>query len=263
MQIDEIKEHEEGEEDFNLENTETGDTHEEKDTGGKPQFRFKSKKLIIIPIILVMVALAFIIKGLFFKPQTIKLSSFQSKPIINKSGKFLISDLSETSGNNISPSGKNLSKNAVKPVLRNRNSEPQRNKAARHKRINRASTNTQGAASNFTFKVPAISSESMKSVLKFNTEINKLKEQAQIAQLRQQIKTLANSSTIAGGINPGNPNNVSLVGISKNQAIVKFGKTDVTMSVGSSYDGYTCLMIKNTGIVLEKGNKAINLNFSM
>ena len=103
----------------------------------------------------------------------------------------------------------------------------------------------------------------MKSVLKFNTEINKLKEQAQIAQLRQQIKTLANSSTIAGGINPGNPNNVSLVGISKNQAIVKFGKTDVTMSVGSSYDGYTCLMIKNTGIVLEKGNKAINLNFSM
>ncbi len=175
----------------------------------------------------------------------------------------MISDLSKPSGDNISPSDKNLSKNAVKPARSNRNSEPQRNIPARHKRINGAPTNTQKAASNFAFKVPPISSESMKSVLKFNTEINKLKEQAQIAQLRQQIKTLTNSSSIAGAINSGNPNNVSLVGISKNQAIVKFGKTDVTMSVGGSYDGYTCLMIKNTGIVLEKGNKAINLNFSM
>lgn len=73
MQIDEIKEHEEAEEDFDLKNTETGDTHEEKDTARKPQFRFKSKKLIIISIVLVMAGLVFIIKGLFFKPQTIKL----------------------------------------------------------------------------------------------------------------------------------------------------------------------------------------------
>lgn len=208
----------------------------------------KNKKLIIITaVVLIIFTAAVFIKQTLFKssPHIIrpnrlifKSKTLNPKPVnfLNKRGTFNI------------PVKKERKKAGKEPV-----------KQSDHKRIQKISKKVMKP----TVYVPPVPIENMKSMLKFNTEINKLKEQAQIAQLRQQIKTLTNSPVAgAGAVNSGNMN-LSLVGISKNQAIVEFGKTDVTMSVGSSYDGYTCLMIKNTGIVLEKGAKAINLNFSM
>ncbi len=258
MKIDEIDE-----KDFknNGENEEISmENKEEPAARRKPKINFKSKKLIAVPIILIIAAVFIFIAKQFLKPaqEIIKPnivfpSKAQQEPLVNKSSKF--SFLTDKSSKSINPLVKNL-KVGANFVRTNKYPE-------RQKKVSKVKTKPAKENSQVVFKVPAISLESMKSELKFNTEINKLKEQAQIAQLRQQIKTLTNSSTIAGGINQGNSNNVSLVGISKNQAIVKFGKTDVTMSVGSSYYGYTCLMIKNTSVVLEKGNKAINLNLSM
>ena len=261
MKIDEIdekdfKNNEENEE-INMENK------EEPVARRKPKFNFKSKKLIAVPIILIISAVFIFIAKQFLKPaqEIIKPnitfpSKAQQEPLVNKSSKF--SFLTDKSSKSINPPVKNL-KLGANFVRTNKYSE-------RQKKVNKVRIKSAKENSQVVFKVPPISLESMKSELKFNTEINKLKEQAQIAQLKQQIKTLTNSSTIAGiagGINQGNSNNISLVGISKNKAMVKFGKTDVTMSVGSNYYGYTCLMIKNTGVVLEKGNKAINLNLSM
>ena len=255
MKIDEIDEKDfKDNEEIDMENK------EEPAARRKPKFNFKSKKLIAVPIILIIVAVFIFIAKQFLKPapEIIKPNiafpaKAQQEPLINKSSKF--SFLTDKSSKSINPPVKNL-KVGANFVRTNKYSE-------RQKKVSKVKTKPAKENPQIAFKVPPISLESMKSELKFNTEINKLKEQAQIAQLKQQIKTLTNSSTIAGGINQGNSNNISLVGISKNKAMVKFGKTDVTMSVGSNYYGYTCLMIKNTGVVLEKGNKAINLNLSM
>jgi hypothetical protein len=110
--------------------------------------------------------------------------------------------------------------------------------------------------------IPTVSPEKIKGMLKLNAEINKLNEEAKVAQLKQEIKNLNKiPGSFGGGAAAGS--DISLEAISKGAAIVNFGKKDVTMRVGMSYGGYKCLTIKENGVVLKKNNKIINLSLSI
>ena len=108
-------------------------------------------------------------------------------------------------------------------------------------------------------QAPVIS-KNMRRMLKFNNTINKLKEEAKIASLNQQIKSLSRTGIAGvGGIAPA----ISLIGISKNLALLRFGKKDISMKTGGYYDGYRCLLINKSSVVLEKNNRTIHLNLSL
>jgi len=111
-------------------------------------------------------------------------------------------------------------------------------------------------------KVPALPIAHIKNMLKFNSEIGRLKEQVKIAQLESQIKTLKNTA-VPGGAAAQNSNSITLIALTKNTALISFGKAQVTMKVGMSYGGYRCLMIAPDSVTLERGGRTINLSLSM
>lgn len=217
------------------------ESSEEPKTFNKLKF-FKNKKIIILAGIIIIAILGlFIIKQLFLQPPPDNIifskKLLQTKPVIDKT-------------NNFSSTIKELSKKS-----------PTVSKTKRNKK-NLILSNVKKINKNVTaFKVPSISAASMKSMLKFNAEVNQLKQEAQIAQLKQQIKSLNKQ----GFNSPGGAQaqSVSLIAITKNTALIAFGKQNVSMTVGMKYGGYTCLMIKNNSVVLERNNRTINLSLSV
>jgi hypothetical protein len=113
--------------------------------------------------------------------------------------------------------------------------------------------------------VPAIPlniKEHIKHMLKYNSEVNVLKEQVKIAQLESEIKNLSHSGNLPGSANSG-ASSIKLIAIGRNTALVGFGKTNITMKVGTTYYGYKCLMITSDSVTLEKNSKVINLSLGM
>ena len=199
----------------------------------------KKSVITVAGVILALILIAIAAKGLLFK-QPKKISIFGKMPgyVINKSSKF--------------PS---LSKPMPKTHTIKKQIAPQ---AILPKKV-KVAKKVKAQAPVKAVQMPVIS-ENMKRMLKFNNTINKLKEEAKIAQLNQQIKSLSRTGvTGAGGIAPA----ISLIGISKNLAILKFGKKDISMKVGSYYSGYRCLLINKSSVVLEKNNRTVHLNLSL
>lgn len=112
---------------------------------------------------------------------------------------------------------------------------------------------------------PALPQGNIKDMLKFNAEINKLSEEAKIARLKRQIKNLRRvpPGSLDGISGNANEPNMHLVAVTKNTAIIAFGKRNVLMRTGMKYAGYECLMINKNGVALEKNNIVINLSLSM
>lgn len=227
------------------------ESFEESQTFNKPKF-FKNKKIIIFAGVVITAILAlFIIKQIFLPPPPNNIifpkKLLQTKPVINKTSNFLstVKELSQKTGKSIKSTvpivkkTKRNKKNLIKPNV---------------KTINK---------NDIAFKVPSISTESMKSMLKFNAEINTLTQKAKIAQLKQQIKTLNKQGFNSPGPGESQAQSVSLIAITKNTALIAFGKQNVSMTVGMKYGGYTCLMIKNNSVVLERNNRTINLSLSV
>ena len=187
---------------------------------------------IIIALILIVIAA----KGLLFK-QPKKISIFGKMGyVINKSSKF--PSLSMTKPHTIK---KQIAPPAILPK--------------------KVAKKVKALAPVKAAQLPVIS-ENMRRMLKFNNTINKLKEEAKIAALNQQIKSLSRTGVTGAGGSSIN-GTISLIGISKNLAILKFGKKDISMKVGSYYSGYRCLLINKSSVVLEKNNRTVHLNLSL
>jgi hypothetical protein len=224
-----------------------------------------NKKLIIIISVVVVVVAAglFALKTFLFKPK--KNNGFLhlnnaavSRPIINNSPAFKSFAKKTT-----------LSKTAVPTVKTfNKQSNSADNKAAAQSKAITANNN-KAAGQNKALAISEMSAgapKKIKYMLKLNAEINKLNEEAKVAQLKQEIKNLnkiPGGVGGVGGVNNAAASSISLVAISKGAAIVNFGKKNVAMRVGMSYGGYKCLLISSTGIALEKNNKVINLSLSI
>ena len=220
----------------------------------KRRSKFKSKKLIIIAASgVVLTALIFGLKGVFFKKEPdIRHTLFpikQTKPIIDKSPLFP------------AISNKPVQTKPV-PASDSITSEDLKTDNAAVKKTNSVKNNKIGNASKAPIvpALPPMSLKSIKQMMKFNTRINELGEKVKIARLEQEIKSLNHSG---GGINNTSLSNISLVAVTKNSAIIAFGKNDVSMTVGMKYAGYECLMINAKGVALEKNNRVINLSLSM
>ncbi len=115
--------------------------------------------------------------------------------------------------------------------------------------------------------MPAPSQENIKDMLKYNAEINRLSEEAKIAQLKQQIKNLyirgGNGSGAYGAYRNIAGTDISLVAATKNTAVIAFGKKNILMRAGMKYAGYECLAINQNGVALEKNDRVINLSLGM
>ncbi len=193
---------------------------------------------IIIALILIAVAA----KGLLFKKPK-KISIFGKMPgyVINKSSKFpsLSKPMPKT--------------HTIKKQIAPQAILPKKVKVAKKVKLKTQILPVKAA------QAPVIS-KNMRRMLKFNNTINKLKEEAKIASLNQQIKSLSRTGIAGvGGIAPA----ISLIGISKNLALLRFGKKDISMKTGGYYDGYRCLLINKSSVVLEKNNRTIHLNLSL
>ena len=208
----------------------------------KKKLNLNKKSVITVAgVILALILIAIAAKGLLFK-QPKKISIFGKMPgyVINKSSKF--------------PS---LSKPMPKTHTIKKQIAPQ---AILPKKV-KVAKKVKAQAPVKAVQMPVIS-ENMKRMLKFNNTINKLKEEAKIAQLNQQIKSLSRTGVTGAGGSSIN-GTISLIGISKNLAILKFGKKDISMKVGSYYSGYRCLLINKSSVVLEKNNRTVHLNLSL
>ena len=230
---------------------------ENRDTVLSPKRRskFKYKKLIIIAASgFILIALIFVLKAVFFKKgPRIRQALFplkQTKPIIDKSSLFP------------AISSKPVQTKPV-PASDSIASEDLKTDNAAVKKTNLVKNNKIGNPSKALIvpALPPMSLKSIKQMMKFNSRINELREKVKIARLEQEIKSL--NQTGAGGINNASISNISLLAVTKDSAIIAFGKNDVSMTVGMKYTGYECLMINSKGVALEKNNRVINLSLSM
>jgi len=243
MHIDEIPEQEIQEQDnmsFNNENIKPP----------KPAKKTFNKKMFLAAgaLIVLLIAGFIIIKKVFApKPAIPRFGRMlQTKPIINNAPPALLLD--KSSPKTTVPAGKpkDISKKDI-------SKEP----VNVQKQIAKQNTNSEPV-----LKVPALPIAHIKNMLKFNSEIGRLKEQVKIAQLESQIKTLKNTA-VPGGAAAQNSNSITLIALTKNTALISFGKAQVTMKVGMSYGGYRCLMIAPDSVTLERGGSTINLSLSM
>jgi hypothetical protein len=223
------------------------------------KFKFKNKKLIIIIASgFILVALFFVLKGVFFKKgprirqanfsflkkKSLKQTSFPI-PVKPAKTKPKLSGAKPAKAKNFKTAGvfKVQKSNLIKS----------QNTGSISKTVNKMPVRVPA--------LPPMPLKSIKQMMKFNSRINELGEKVKIARLEQEIKSL--NQTGAGGINNTTSSNISLVAVTKNTAIIAFGKNDVSMTVGMKYAGYECLMINAKGVALEKNNRVINLSLSM
>jgi hypothetical protein len=238
-----------------------GNAEEQKSIGGddipeepRRRNRFKSKKLIvIIALAFIAGALVFILKGIFFKQgPVIRHANFfpkkQTKHIFNESPSF-----PAVSGKPVQTKPGVVTPEALKTV--NTGLVKKKNSAKKSK------GDAGGDKISTVPEVPLMPIKSIKKMMEFNSRVNELGERLKIARLEQEIKSLNNAGS--GVINNTSLSNISLVAVTKNTAIIAFGKRNVSMRVGMNYEGYKCLMISPKGVALEKNNKVVNLSLSM
>jgi hypothetical protein len=219
---------------------------------GRGKFKFKNKKLIIIAASgFILVALFFIFKGIFFKkgPRIRQANfAFLKKKSLKQTSFPIPVKPAKTK-----PAKANNFKTAGAFKVQKSNLIKSQNTGNINKTVNKIPARVPA--------LPPMPLKSIKQMMKFNTRINELGEKVKIARLEQEIKSL--NQTAAGGINNASLSNISLVAVTKNSAIIAFGKNDVSMTVGMKYAGYECLMISANGVALEKNNRVINLSLSM
>ena len=250
------------EDDFIPNDSESKTSEEQKDselnnTSEQPKRRrnkLNNKKLIaIIALAFIVVALVFILKGIFFKQgPVIRHANFfpkkQTKHIFNGSPSF-----PAVSGKPVQTKPGVVTPEALKTV--NTGLVKKKNSAKKSK------GDAGGDKISTVPEVPPMPLKSIKKMMEFNSRVNELGERLKIARLEQEIKSLNNAGS--GVINNTSLSNISLVAVTKNTAIIAFGKRNVSMRVGMKYEGYECLMISPKGVALEKNNKVVNLSLSM
>ncbi|MHB1681029.1 MAG: hypothetical protein ACYCTB_11085 [bacterium] len=244
MNIDEIKKPEDKDED------------EQKEQNISMKQKMTIKKIIMFAAIgIVIIAGIFILKNILFKkPENsanFLQTKIQTKPIIRKSTSFL----NITNPKPVIPVKIKTVKHTNQALLAN-NFDKNKNIVIKK---------SKSSDKNKVFGVPTIPlmpAKSIKEMLKFNNEVNSLGQKLKIARLEQEIKSLHQNS--AGGLNTASTeSNIFLIAITKNTAIIAFGKHNVSMKVGMKYGGYKCLMITSAGVALERNNRVINLSLSM
>ncbi len=233
---------------------------ENNDTVSSPKrqgkFKFKNKKLIIIAASgFILAALFFIFKGIFFKkgPRIRQANfAFLKKKTLKQTSFPIPVKPEKTKPAKAKNRPKNF-KTAGAFKVQKSNLIKSQNTGNVNKTVNKIPARVPA--------LPPMSFKSIKQMMKFNSRINELGEKVKIARLEQEIKSL--NQTAAGGVNNTSLSNISLVAVTKNSAIIAFGKNDVSMTVGMKYAGYECLMISAKGVALEKNNRVINLSLSM
>ena len=243
-----------------------GDIYEEP----RRKNQFSGKKLVVIIVLAFVIGfLVFIFKDVFFKPMPIiRHASFPPKQMNFKKSNLNLSMSSSVIPQKVKVN--HIKKNVSVANIGNvGNVKHSTNNISGNSKVKNTSLVNKKAAAvhrNHNFSVvPAIPlniKEHIKHMLRYNSEVNVLKEQVKIAQLESEIKNLSHSGNLPGSANSG-ASSIKLIAIGKNTALVGFGKTNITMKVGTTYYGYKCLMIANNSVTLERNNKVINLSLGM